>query len=291
MAPSTFVLPQPQNTRPPDKRHTTAGKHRVKMGSVRRLLVVAVVLLLSAAPAARAQGGTSNHDEEEFSYVPGAENGPENWGKNPKWANCITGKMHLGYLNYSYRPAQASIINSGHDIMPSCFDADAGSLVINGTAYHLKQLHWHSPSEHTVDGHRYDLELHLVHQDDQNVYAVIGILYQIGSPDAFLRTLEPYIKKISGRKNMSEQIGAVDPRVVVEGQVTIYYRYMGSLTTPPCTDRVVWTIIKRVHTVAKYQVDLLREALTDGNENNERPLQKRNNRDISIFIPNHPKQD
>jgi carbonic anhydrase len=85
----------------------------------------------------------------------------------------------LGYLDHAYRPAEASIVNRGHDIMVR-FEGDAGDLVINGTAYNLKQLHWHSPTEHTVDGRRYDLELHLVHESAEGKAAVIGILYEAG---------------------------------------------------------------------------------------------------------------
>jgi carbonic anhydrase len=140
-------------------------------------LVAAALLLSAAVPAARAHLETEH--EEEFSYIPGDEHGPERWGSIKKeWAACGTGRMQspidlshervslvrsLGYLHHSYRPAEASIVNRGHDIMVR-FEGDAGSLVINGTAYHLKQLHWHSPAEHTVDGRRHDMELHLVHE-------------------------------------------------------------------------------------------------------------------------------
>ena len=76
------------------------------------------------------------------------------------------------------------------------FNGDAGSLWINGTAYHLKQVHWHSPSEHRVNGRRYSLELHMVHLSAENKTAVIGILYKIGRRDHFLhevrRSLEIY---------------------------------------------------------------------------------------------------
>lgn len=67
---------------------------------------------------------------------------------------------------------------------------DAGSIQINGTDYILKQCHWHSPSEHAINGQRYDLELHMVHASrDQNAkinIAVVGMLYKLGEPDAFL---------------------------------------------------------------------------------------------------------
>nr|CAB3489366.1 unnamed protein product [Digitaria exilis] len=260
-------------------------------------LVLLLVISAAAAPGAMAQEETE--DELEFSYVPGAENGPEHWGSiKPQWSTCGTGMMQspidlshdrvklvpsLGYLNLSYRPADASVVNRGHDIMVN-FSGDAGSLVINETAYYLKQLHWHTPSEHTIDGHRFAMELHLVHESAENKAAVIGMLYKFGAHDKFLRKLEPYIKQIADRRDKVEHVGVVDPRLV-RGSDSVYYRYMGSLTTPPCKEGVIWTILKEVRTVSMYQRELLREAVDDGMENNARPLQKVNNRDISIFWP------
>jgi carbonic anhydrase len=126
------------------------------------------------------------------------------------------------------------------------FDGDAGKVVINGTAYFLHQLHWHAPSEHTVNGRRYDMELHLVHQSAENKAAVIGVLYEVGPHgDGFLRKLEPFVRRIADRKDSEERLGFVDPHGA-RGRASVYYRYMGSLTTPPCTEGVVWTIVRRV---------------------------------------------
>ncbi|KAF8769508.1 hypothetical protein HU200_006545 [Digitaria exilis] len=262
------------------------------------LLAAAFLLAAAAVPGAMAQEETE--DEHEFSYVPGDEHGPAHWGSiKPEWAACGTGKMQspidlshervslvrsLGYLRHSYAPAEASIVNRGHDIMVR-FEGDAGSLVINGTAYYLKQLHWHSPTEHTVDGRRYDLELHLVHESAEKKAAVIAILYEIGAGhDALLHQLEPFIRRIADKQDREERVGVVDPRRA-RGRASVYYRYMGSLTAPPCTEGVIWTIVKRVRTVSKYQLELLREAVHDDMEENARPLQDANNRDVSIFRP------
>ncbi|KAF0899870.1 hypothetical protein E2562_025114 [Oryza meyeriana var. granulata] len=234
------------------------------MGSTRFLVLLAAAaaaaaaLLLAAVPAARAQEETDH--EEEFSYISGEENGPEHWGKiKPEWAHCGTGEMQspidlthkrvtlvrgLGYLNHSYRAAEASIVNRGHDIMVR-LDGDAGSVVINGTAYYLRQLHWHSPTEHSVDGRRYDMELHMVHESAENEAAVIGLLFEVGRPDRFLQKMEPFLRMIADKKDREEKVGVIDPSGA-RGRASVYYRYMGSLTTPPCTEGVIWTIVKRV---------------------------------------------
>jgi carbonic anhydrase len=127
------------------------------------------------------------------------------------------------------------------------FSGDAGRLVINGTAYRLRQLHWHTPSEHTVDGRRYDMELHLVHESAENKAAVIGMFYEVGAaPDPFLKKLEPAIKRVRDTRDREEPIGLVDPSGA-RATGSVYYRYMGSLTTPPCTEGVVWTVFHKVH--------------------------------------------
>ncbi|KAM3298126.1 hypothetical protein ACQJBY_039878 [Aegilops geniculata] len=255
-------------------------------------------LLLSAVvPAARAQQETD--DESEFSYVCGAENGPENWGKiKEEWATCGTGLMqspidlsdrlasqapHLGYLNHSYRPAEATMVNRGHDITVM-FHGDAGSMWINGTAYHLRQLHWHTPSEHRVNGRQYNMELHMVHLSAENKAAVIGLLYKIGRRDHFLHELESYLQRMANTNEKEENVGVVDPWVA-RGDGEAYYRYMGSLTTPGCDEGVIWTVIKRVATVSSEQLKLLADAVHDGFDINARPLQKVNYRDISFFCP------
>lgn len=69
------------------------------------------------------------------------------------------------------------------------WEGDAGNLEINGTEYALRQCHWHTPSEHTVNGKKYDVEVHLVHESPQGNITVIGILYKIGRPDSFLSSV------------------------------------------------------------------------------------------------------
>ncbi|XBI75709.1 hypothetical protein VPH35_069044 [Triticum aestivum] len=180
------------------------------------LLIFSSSVLLSAVPAARAQQETD--EEEEFSYSLDAENGPAHWGDiKEEWSACGKGNMQspidlasprvslvrgLGYLNHSYVAANAIIVNRGHDIMVK-FEGDAGSVSIDGTPYYLRQLHWHTPTEHSINGRRYDMELHMFHESAQGKAAVIGVFYEIGAHDAFLHkvpnfscsTLRGYFKK------------------------------------------------------------------------------------------------
>ncbi|KAJ7981023.1 Alpha carbonic anhydrase [Quillaja saponaria] len=196
---------------------------------------------------------------------------------------------HLGRINRSYKPSNATLKNRGHDIMLKWADG-AGSIVINGTQYVLKQLHWHSPSEHTLNGRRFNLELHMVHESPTGQAAVIGIMYKIGRPDSFLSLITDHLAAITDTAEQEKVVGIINPKQINIGSRK-YYRYIGSLTTPPCTQNVVWTIVKKVRTVTREQVRLLRVAVHDESNTNARPLQPLNNRTVQLYIPDDPKEN
>ncbi|XP_039138479.1 dioscorin dioA3-like [Dioscorea cayenensis subsp. rotundata] len=254
-------------------------------------------LFFSWFPNAKPQGADI---EDDFSYIEGSPNGPENWGNiKPEYATCGNGKEQspvvlsrdylqfnttLGPLQRSYKATDAILKNRGYDIMLG-WTGDAGSLVINETVYYLKQIHWHSPAEHaTFDGTRYELESHLVHESEDQKIAVIGIFHKLGSPDPLLAELEDYIKQISTARDSEVNVGVVDPSIITI-QDTIYYRYMGSLTTPPCTEGVVWTITNKFGSVSQSQIDLLKGAVDNSATNNSRPVQPINSRIIWFYVP------
>ncbi|CAL5356522.1 unnamed protein product [Camellia sinensis] len=263
-------------------------------------------------------------DETPFTYVEGTGKGPRKWGKvNPHWKSCGNGKLqspidvvdqrvkvfpNLGKLKKDYKPAPATLKNRGHDIAcvmvvhnhlmlllrkliaPSNksrnattrveWKGDAGKININGTHYKLLQCHWHSPSEHTFNGTRYHLELHIVHLSSCGTTAVVGIVYKYGQPDPFLAKLINHIKSTDKERDL----GIVNPGDIKFGSRK-YYRYIGSLTVPPCTEGVIWTIVKKVRTVSRDQVQALRDAVHDGFEANARPIQQLDGRTIFLYNP------
>ncbi|XP_021912217.1 alpha carbonic anhydrase 7-like, partial [Carica papaya] len=132
------------------------------------------------------------------------------------------------------------------------------------------------------------LELHMVHESLDGKVAVVGILYKIGRPDSFLSSLEKILAKITDTSEEERVVGITDPRDIKIGSRQ-YFRYVGSLTVPPCTQNVVWTIVRKVRTVTKKQVRLLRVAVHDESDTNARPLQPINERFIHLFKPKNEK--
>ncbi|KAL8094793.1 alpha carbonic anhydrase 7-like [Apium graveolens] len=237
-------------------------------------------------------------NEAEFGYKEKSKKAPKFWGELKKeWEACKAAGDHnqspidisnenvqlsakSGDLIKDYKPADAELKNRGHDIAVY-WTGDPGSVKIDGTVYVLQQCHWHSPSEHSINGRRYDMELHMVHKDNNDKVAVVGQLYKIGKPDAFLSKLSKEIMSLADKRN-SKRVGKLDAKEI-ELAGRNYYRYMGSLTVPPCTEGVTWILNQELGTVSEDQVKLLRDAVNDYADENARPVQPLNRRKIQLY--------
>lgn len=243
-------------------------------------------------------------NEREFDYMENSGKGPKHWGDLKKeWESCKRGGMQspvdlsdqrvkmvrkTGEMQRTYNRCHATLKNRGHDISLQWGHDEAGSIKVNSTDYFLQQGHWHSPSEHTLNGRRYALELHLVHvSPDPNVknnITVLGALYKFGEPDAFLSKL------ISNVSSMGDQVHQKDMGVVDPSEIKLggrkYYRYVGSLTVPPCTEGVIWSINKKIRTVSRDQVTALKIAVHDYAVTNARPTQPLHGRQVELYGPN-----
>ena len=165
-------------------------------------------------------------------------------------------------LRYEYRSHGKAIVNNGHTLQ---INAEPGSrLLAEGDSFDLLQLHFHSPSEHRIDGEQFLMEGHFVHQNSRGELAVVAVLYREGPRNELLEQLG----------NLApEQIGSVEKLALDFSEIPdrtdpgAYYRYTGSLTTPPCTENVRWFVMKSIHTVAIEQrnrfVELIGEDARD----------------------------
>ncbi|MCD7465328.1 hypothetical protein HAX54_001044 [Datura stramonium] len=232
-----------------------------------------------------------SYDESKFTYLLGTTHGPENWGTIKKeWKLCETGIFQspvnfrnktvkttktIQYLKPNYKIAPAVIINRGHDIKLQ-WEGDAGSINIDGTAFKLQQCHWHTPSEHKVDGKWYAMEAHMVHQSADGRTSVVAIPFKIGAPNPFLDVLIHHVKTVDDK---GLKLGMVDPQQLgVKNEP--FYRYIGSLTVPPCTEGIVWN----ARSVSMEQMMALRNAVHDGFEANARPVQGLHRRPVYLAM-------
>lgn len=228
--------------------------------------------------------------------------GPEKWGSlSPTFYPCSSGKAQspidikkngtvhdtkLKALLRDYKPANATLVNNGYNVGVH-YDGDCGMLNIANKNYRLKQMHWHSPSEHWIDGVQYPLELHLVHLAEDGAPAVVGILYDYGNADPFIAKIHKGLDKLTeetktGVKHGNVSLGKLDDKLLRK-KIQKYYRYVGSLTTPPCTENVMWNILAKVRTVSKEQVEALKVPLDKEDKKNCRPLQSLNGRKIELY--------
>ncbi|CBI33384.3 hypothetical protein VitviT2T_013042 [Vitis vinifera] len=261
------------------------------------LFLILFSLLLSSLFTIATSSESETEDETQFSYIEDTGKGPKRWGQiNPDWKACGNGAMqspidlldarvqvlpNLEKLKRDYKPAPAVVKNRGHDVTVE-WKGYAGKININGTYFKLQQCHWHSPSEHTFNGSRYNLELHVIHLSSDEKIAVIGITYKYGRADPFLTRMLRHIDSLPVGEE--KELGIVNPGDIKFGSRK-YYRYIGSLTVPPCTEGVIWTISKKVRTATREQVRALRKAVQDGYEANARPSQEVDGRTVLLYKP------
>ncbi len=236
--------------------------------------------------------------------------GPEFWGElSANWTTCSTGQAQtpidlalrnvtlalngnspIPDLEFDYHESSVNSLNNGHTIQ---FNYDAGSgITVGGTEFSLLQFHFHTPSEHTLEGGaRFPLELHLVHRSGTGTLAVVGVLIRVGEElpgEVFeperLRQVLPTADGVQYHLDAE-----VDAETLLPENRRPYH-YIGSLTTPPCTEGVLWFVLKQPITMSKEQVDAivgglngLRFASRGGS--NARPIQPQNGRPVYLPFP------
>ena len=187
---------------------------------------------------------------------PGAEwrysgdEGPSYWATlDPAYAACAAGRSQspvnlagaqhapAPLLALSYRPATFRVTDNGHTIEAESRGA-AGSIMLGGTRYELVQFHFHSPSEHTLAGRHFPMELHLVHRSAHGRLAVIAVLIRERGRSA---ALAPLFDRLPARGSEAEI--QLNPAQLLPSSLASY-RYVGSLTTPPCSEGVRWIVMQ-----------------------------------------------
>lgn len=249
------------------------------LGLTSALWLVIVSSALTGSALAQ-QPGEQPEAEAEFGYE-GAI-GPSNWARlSPEYGTCATGveqspvdipataPTNEAGLDPSYRPTELAVTNTGHSLQT---DYEPGSfLEAEGSSYELQQFHFHNPSEHTVDGNATPLELHLVHENSQGEAAVVSVLLVEGETN---EALAPVFENLPAEEGEAPVPGASVDAAGFLPQQTSYWRYDGSLTTPPCTEGVKWFVMTEPVEVSSEQI-AAHNAIYSGNARPTQPLNAR----------------
>ena len=174
----------------------------------------------------------------------------------------------LGDVAVKWQPKGGVVVNNGHTIQ---VNTEAGSAAdIAGKSYDLLQFHFHHPSEHTVAGAAHAMEAHFVHRAADGGLAVLGVFLVPGAENG---TLARVWGKVPDEEGEAELDGALDLSTLLPSD-RAYYRYAGSLTTPPCSETVLWTVFANPVEVSDAQI----AAFAALYPMNARPIQDLNRR-------------
>lgn len=244
------------------------------------MTIAAVTMMATAAIAGDHEGHNKAH---HWSYE--GSTGPAHWGEFS--TTCAEGKAqspinivrtdvkkgNLTPIEFHYDAAANdghTVVNNGHAIQVNV--PQAYHIVVDGERFDLVQLHFHSPSEEQVDGRNLDMVAHLVHKSAKGQLAVVALLFNEGAKNAALNGIWQSMPEHAGEKRAlpSLDVAALLP------EDKRYYHFMGSLTTPPCSENVKWYVMQAPVSVGTEQLKQFRELYFGTN----RPVQPLNGRQV-----------
>jgi carbonic anhydrase len=245
-----------------------AGELRVTARSDRMQTVSHVPRPVAAAPEAAAPA--------PWSY--GGMTGPQAWGRlKPEYSACAAGKrqspidirdgiaLDLDPVQFDYKPGAFAIIDTGRTIQVKV--ASGNAIEVGGRRYALQQFHFHRPSEARVNGRQFEMDVQLVHKDAEGRLAVVALLLERGAAQPLLQTLWNHLP-------LEQQEEVAVPTAIDLNQLLPadrrYYTYMGSMTTPPCSEGVLWLVMQQPLTLSARQIDIFSRLYPM----NARPMQR-----------------
>lgn len=231
-----------------------------------RLAVMRANQVARAAAAAKARKAAESRQKEvvvasaamnpkplqsdHWSYD--GETGPANWGKiNANWAKCGTGtrqspidlrdgiKVDLEQIAFEYQPSGFNVTDNGHTVQVAV--GLGNYITVQNRTYELVQFHFHRPSEERINGRGTEMVVHLVHKDSEGRLAVVAVLLERGAANPMIQTVWNNLPL--------EKHDTMTPAVTLDVNEILpkkrdYFTFMGSLTTPPCTEGVLWLVMK-----------------------------------------------
>lgn len=212
------------------------------------------------------------------------DSGPANWSKiNVDWAKCGNGsrqspidirdgmKVELEQISFDYHPSSFNVVDNGHTVQVGV--SGGNYITVQNRMFELQQFHFHRPSEERINGKAFEMVVHLVHRDAEGRLAVLALLLERGAPQATIQTVWNNLPL--------EKFETMQPTILLDPAEMLpvrrdYYTYMGSMTEPPCSEGVLWLVMKQPVQASPAQMALFSRLYPL----NARPIQPANGRII-----------
>ncbi|QKN80275.1 carbonic anhydrase [Scandinavium goeteborgense] len=240
-----------------------------------KMFYKAALLALSTLPAF----AMASH----WSYA--GEGDPDHWSQlSDEYKTCQQGmnqspidithtmETHLQPLVTHYGTGPDIILNNGHTIQATVDPKADDSITLDGQHYTLQQFHFHAPSENTVRGKHSAMEMHLVHKNAAGEIAVVAVMFDVGQANSELDKLW----KVMPEKAESDAVLKASPDInsLLPADRT-YWRFSGSLTTPPCSEGVTWLVLKHPLTLSETQLEKFTHTMHHDNNRPTQPMHGR----------------
>lgn len=243
-----------------------------------------------------------------YSYDPTSLYGPSHWGDKPETHTCKDGH-HQSPIDFPMPNKTMSMDDGPVPMMaPGRFKLSAGSFnwaancvepstcghtLFGGKQYFVLGVHFHTPSEHMLDGKRYPLEAHIVHASADGKLAVLATMFDYADKDSYAARVFATVPQESGTSYLLAKLMhkmklgveelSLDLRTIVKPKEG-YCSYVGSLTTPPCSEGVTFMMAMHTETVTERQVAIYRLSSGLGADGNNRPQMPLNSRKVTCYV-------
>jgi len=210
--------------------------------------------------------------------------GPHAWAKlAPEYAKCGSGerqspidirdgmKLDLDPITFEYRPSSFRVLDNGHTIQANVNGWN--SMRVMGRRFRLEQFHFHRPSEEMIDGKQFEMVVHLVHKDSESRLAVVAVLVESGARQPVIQAV---LNNLPLERGEELAVSANLDLAQMLPANRRYFTYMGSLTTPPCSEDVLWIVMKQPVQATEDQLELISRMYPM----NARPIQASSGRTI-----------
>ncbi len=232
--------------------------------------------LVARLRAEKAAAGSSPDGHSPHWSYDGAA-GPEAWARlNPEFAKCGNGqrqspidirggvRVDMDPIRFEYRASGFGVVDNGHTVQ---VNVGAGNAIeVMGRRYDLVQFHFHRPSEERIDGRQFDMVAHLVHRDPEGRLAVVAVLLDRGSAHPLVQQVWNNLPLEKGELLPAQSSLDLNHLLPEDKR---YYAYMGSLTTPPCSEGVLWMVMQQPVPISLEQI----KVFTHLYPMNARPIQ------------------